>query len=70
MIRLIGIVCALVWMIPSTASAYLDPGSGSMLLGLILGGLAGLVVLIKILWARIMGRMSRWKQRRRRDERG
>lgn len=43
------------------AQAYLDPGSGSMLLQIILGGLAGLVVLVKLYWARLRA----WLQSRR-----
>lgn len=36
------------------AHAYLDPGSGSILLQVILGGIAGLVVAGKLFWARIL----------------
>ncbi len=35
------------------ALGYLDPGSGSMLLQLVLGGVAGLLVLLKLFWRRI-----------------
>ena len=35
------------------AHAYLDPGSGSMLLQILLGGLAGAGVLAKLYWHRI-----------------
>ena len=35
------------------AFAYLDPGSGSMLLQLLLGGVAGAVVVLKLYWQRI-----------------
>ncbi len=34
--------------------AYLDAGTGSMLLQLILGGFAGLLVIIKIYWRNLM----------------
>lgn len=34
--------------------AYLDPSAGSMMLQLILGGLAGLVITLRIFWARIL----------------
>ena len=40
---------------PSVALAYLDPGSGSMLLQLVLGGLAGLAVIAKLYWHRLLG---------------
>ena len=36
------------------AQAYLDPGSGSMFLQLLLGGLAGLAVLLKLYWHRFL----------------
>ena len=32
------------------ASAYLDPGSGSMMLQLLFGGIAGVVVILKLYW--------------------
>lgn len=35
--------------------AYLDPASGSMFLQLILGGLAGVAVLVKLYWHKFLG---------------
>lgn len=35
--------------------AYLDPGTGSLLLQVLLGGIAGLLVAGKLMWARILG---------------
>ena len=37
-----------------TPLAYLDPGSGSLFLQLLLGGIAGVAVLGKLLWQRII----------------
>jgi hypothetical protein len=37
----------------TSAHAYLDPGTGSMLLQGLLGGIAGGAVIVKIYWARI-----------------
>ena len=34
--------------------AYLDPSSGSMMLQLILGGLAGAAIALRLFWARIL----------------
>ena len=34
--------------------AYLDPASGSLLLQLILGGVAGLALVLKLFWHRIL----------------
>ena len=33
-----------------SAFAYLDPGTGSMVLQLLLGGIAGLAVVVKLYW--------------------
>lgn len=43
-----------IFLVPSTSFAYLDPGSGSMLLQLILGGVAGLVVVFKLYWGQLL----------------
>ena len=37
------------------AYAYLDPGTGSMLVQLLLGGVAGVLVVGKLYWHRIKG---------------
>jgi hypothetical protein len=38
--------------------AYLDAGSGSMLLAAIAGGLAGITVLVRLYWNRFLGLFS------------
>ncbi len=53
--HLILIVLFLSLITPAVAFAYLDPGSGSMLLQLVLGGLAGLAVIAKLYWHRLLG---------------
>ena len=35
------------------AWAYLDPGSGSMIMQLLLGGVAGITMVLKLYWQRI-----------------
>jgi hypothetical protein len=45
----LAIVAAMVAM-PSDAHAYLDAGTGSMLLQLLLGGVAGLAIAAKLYW--------------------
>ena len=45
--------------IASPAHAYLDPGTGSMLLQMLLGGLAGVLVIGKLYWHRVMGFFGR-----------
>ena len=39
----------------SEASAYLDPGTGSMIFQLLICGLAGLALAIKLFWRQIIG---------------
>ena len=46
--------------------AYLDPGSGSMLLQMLLGGIAGVAVSIKMFGKRLLRFFTFWK----RDEPG
>lgn len=41
-------------LIPQSADAYIDPGSGNLLLQLLLGGVAGLIVIGKLYWYRIL----------------
>ena len=41
-----------VWMSETQVDAYLDPGSGSMLVQLLLGGIAGAAVIMKLGWER------------------
>lgn len=35
--------------------AYMDPGSGSMMLQVLLGGVAGLAVAARVFWDRLVG---------------
>lgn len=44
------------------AFAYLDPGSGSMILQAILGGVAGLVVALKMFGRRMFSFLTFWKR--------
>ena len=46
---------------PQTAWAYLDPGTGSMLLQLLLGGIAGALIVAKLYWRRFRGLFRREK---------
>ena len=42
--------------------AYLDPGSGSMLLQMLLGGIAGVAVSIKMFGKRLLRFFTFWKR--------
>lgn len=44
------------------AYAYLDPGSGSMLLQVLLGGVAALAVILKFYWNRLLSLFRRDKK--------
>ena len=44
------------------AYAYLDPGSGSMLLQLLLGGVAALAVILRFYWNRFLSLFGRNKK--------
>lgn len=51
----ISIVIALLILgVPGSADAYLDPGTGSMMLQVILGGIAAVGVALKLFWYRII----------------
>ena len=41
-------------MLPATVFAYLDPGSGSMLVQLLVGGVAAAGVALKLYWYKIL----------------
>jgi hypothetical protein len=48
----IGIPLLFVLAAETRVDAYLDPGSGSMLVQLLLGGVAGVAVIMKLGWQR------------------
>ena len=50
---LVLVLVCLGW--PTPAHAYLDPAAGSLILQVILGGVAGLIVLLKLYWQRLRG---------------
>jgi hypothetical protein len=43
------------------ALAYLDPGSGSMMLQLLLGGVVGVAAILKLYWSAFVGLFRRKK---------
>ena len=43
-----------VWLAPI---AYIDPSAGSLVLQIVLGGLAGLAVAARLLWHRVVARI-------------
>jgi len=48
-----GVALVLLVLLSESAFAYLDPGTGSMLLQVILGGIAAVGVALKLFWHKI-----------------
>ena len=51
---LLTLTAMLVGASPSTAHAYLDPGTGSIILQVLLGGVAGLTLACKLYWQKLL----------------
>lgn len=62
---LVSLLCI---MSPQTAYAYLDPGTGSYILQLILGVLLGAFFAIKIFWKNIKASFSNLFSKRQKNE--
>ena len=64
MLRLILVVGVLLTALtyPRPAYAYLDATSGSILLQLLLGGVAGMLVVLKLFWRMITGTLGMGKR--------
>ena len=50
----LGMAAATVGILTSSAHAYLDPGTGSMILQVLLGGVAGLALVGKLYWHKLL----------------
>lgn len=57
-------------LLPVPALAYLDPGTGSMMLQVILGGVAAIGVALKLYWYRILAFLGIKKKSEAEDEAG
>ncbi len=57
--RLVVAIVGAVALAPSSAHAYIDPGTGSMVLQAIIAGVVGGLVVIKMYWQRIKAIFSR-----------
>lgn len=51
-VKILGLALSLI-LLATPAYAYLDPGTGSMLLQVILGGIAAVGVALKLFWHKI-----------------
>ena len=61
------ITCILL-IVSINAEAYLDPGTGSMLLQVILGGVAAIGVAVKLYWHRLRVALGGRKKEKAEDE--
>jgi len=64
------LIVALLVLATEPAFAYLDPGTGSMLLQVILGGVAAVAVAIKLFWYKIRAAVGLGKKSSAEDEVG
>ena len=64
MSRLFFFFISLYFVLPATAHAYLDPGSGSYFFQLIVAGLFGAAFVIKLYWKKITSWLSRFFSRK------
>jgi hypothetical protein len=53
--KTVALLTVLTFAVASPAQAYLDPGTGTMILQIILGGVAGILVAGKLYWTRLKG---------------
>jgi hypothetical protein len=58
MCKMLACLFALVLFSEARLEAYLDPGSGSMLVQLLLGGTAGAAIILKLGWRRLLERFG------------
>jgi hypothetical protein len=67
-VGLSSVCCVALLGLPTTALAYLDPGTGNVLLQTVLGALAAIAFAIKVSWERIRSLFSRRRDRQLRDD--
>jgi hypothetical protein len=53
--------CGGLLLVPGSAEAYVDPGTGGMLMQVVVGGLIAGVVTLRSVWHRLQERLSRRK---------
>ncbi len=63
------VVVLLLMSLSGLAHAYIDPSAGSVLLQLLLGGLAGVLVALRLYWNRLSGFFRRRQGSAATDER-
>lgn len=56
------VLLAVLLAVSGSAHAYVDPGAGSLLLQLIIGGVGGALVALKLFWGRLKSRSRSQEQ--------
>jgi hypothetical protein len=59
MSSVLPVLVLLVLILPRDAAAYIDPGAGSMIVQMLLGGVAGLLVVGKLYYRRLLAFFGR-----------
>ena len=57
--RILLLLTSLLLALPSTAHAYLDPGTGSYVVQLLIGGLLGGLFALGVFWRRVLAFIKR-----------
>ena len=67
--RVVALALVALLALASPAQAYLDPGTGSMIVSAVIGAIAALALALKMFWYNVTGRLrGRTRQARRRPE--
>ena len=67
-IKLVSLLIMSLLLIPQPAYAYLDPGTGSYVLQLVLGALVGMLFALKVFWRNIRTYLGNFLSREKRAE--
>jgi len=59
----IGSLTFLMLLVPCTAHAYLDPGTGTAILQGLLAAIAAVIIVVKIYWRRLLDLLGRGKKK-------
>ena len=62
-IQILGLVSIVALVCAPTAYAYLDAGTGSLILQILLGGVAGILVGWKFFWHRLRAWLVGWRKK-------
>lgn len=68
--RVIALALAALLALASPAQAYLDPGTGSMIVSAVIGAIAAMALALKMFWYNVAGRLRGLKRQHQRDPDG